>query len=142
MSIATLRLYHENLRKLEFGLKRANTFQFWHRLRLLANDDVITDYLQSGIDLNMNLLCYQINRSIKFTCKVETDIKVYSYNLAVERKTHENLKILNTLKCNICKRKIITEEMPLKILSMMYLILYLHAGHWNSVSKRHLFMLK
>ena len=142
MSIATLRLYHENLRKLEFGLKRANTFQFWHRLRRLANDDVITDYLQSGIDLNMNLLCYQINGSIKFTCKVETDIKVYSYNLAVERKTRENLNILNTLKCNICKRKIITEEMPLKILSTMYLILYLHAGQWNSMSKRHLFLLK
>ena len=53
----------------------------------------------------MNLLCYQINGSIKNTCKVETDIKLYSYNLAVERKTRENLKILNTLKCNICKKK-------------------------------------
>ena len=80
-------------------------FQIWHLLRRLANDDVITDYLQSGFDLNMNLLCYQINGSIKFTFKVETNIKVYSYNLAVKRKTHENLKNFKYIKMQYMQKK-------------------------------------
>ena len=68
-------------------------------------DDVITDYLQSGIDLNINLLCYQINGSVKFTCKVETAYQSLFLQLSRRKKNSWKLENFKYIKMQYMQKK-------------------------------------